>query len=112
MKSIEETETLTSKTYWVRIYISGPIDVIKQACRAECADEGLCVTVDGTTFIYTGGEEQGAVIGLINYPRFPKSDEAIMSRARGLAMRLLEATHQGSVLVQSPDRSEWITRRD
>lgn len=104
--------TKIEKTYWARIYLSGPLAVIEQTCRQECFDAGLCVTVEPTRFIYTGGEETGAVVGLINYPRFPCEPSAIMDRARKLAVRLLDATFQHSVLIMTPENSEWVTKRE
>lgn len=99
-------------THWVKLYLSGPIEVAKQICRAECMREGLCVTIEPTTFIYTGGEEAGYVVGLINYPRFPSTAEQIDARARDLALRLLEGTHQNSALVMTSTTTEWITKRE
>lgn len=104
--------TRTGKTYWVRLYLSGPLQAIEQACRQECLEEGLCVTVEPTRFIYTGGEETGAVVGLVNYPRFPSTPGSLQERGRKLAIRLLEATCQHSVLVMTPEETEWITKRE
>jgi len=101
----------TSMTYWVRIYMSGPIEVAKQVVRAACLREGLCVTVEPTTFIYTGGEESGYVVGLLNYPRFPTTEENLRTRARDLMMELLEATFQHSGLMMTPGATEWVTKR-
>jgi hypothetical protein len=98
-------------THWARIYMSGPIDVAKQALRAECMREGLCVTIEPTTFIYTGGEEAGFVVGLINYPRFPLDPERINARARLIMHTLLEATKQHSALLMMPDVTEWMSCR-
>ncbi len=106
-----DMQTKTEKTWWAKIYLSGPITVIEQTCREDCLAEGLCVTVTPTRFIYTGGEETGAEVGLINYPRFPSDSETITSRARALAVRLLDATCQHSVLVMTPTVTEWITKR-
>jgi hypothetical protein len=100
-----------SRTWWARIYLSGPLDVIEHTCRKDCLDEGLCVTVSPVNFIYTGGEERGAVVGLINYPRFPSEPKAIEDRAKHLALRLLEDACQHSVLVQTPTDTYWITKR-
>lgn len=86
--------------------------VIEQTCRQECLEDGLCVTVELTKFIYTGGEELGAVVGLVNYPRFPTTPDALWGRAVNLAIRLLNATCQHSVLVMSPEITEWITKRE
>lgn len=101
----------TSPTFLVRIYISGPIEVAKQLIRADCLREGLCVTFEPTTYIYTGGEEAGYVVGLLNYPRFPSEPEALMTRAKSLALTLLEGTFQHSALIVSPQVSEWISFR-
>lgn len=104
---IEKTE----QTFWVKIYSSGPIEIAKQVVRRDCQFKGLCVTVEPTTFIYTGGEEVGFVVGLINYPKFPATDEAIFERAVELAKIILEATYQDSTLIMSPDKTLWITKR-
>lgn len=98
-------------TYWIRLYMSGPIEVAKQYLRQECAREGLCVTVEPTTFIYSGGEESGFVVGFIDYPRFPKDAPDIWARAVLVRDGLLAATHQGSALLMDPTRTEWVTRR-
>lgn len=103
---------LNDSTHWVRLYLSGPIEVAKQTIRAECLREGLCVTIEPTTFIYTGGEESGYVVGLINYPRFPSEPAALEARAENLMHKLLEATHQHSALMMTPSATFWVTRRE
>ncbi len=55
----------------VSIFIAGDYDKAHEICRAHCDAVGLCVTVTATSYIYTGGEEAGVIVGLINYPRFP-----------------------------------------
>jgi hypothetical protein len=105
-------KTETASTFTIRLYLSGPIEVAKQALRAECLREGLCVTIHETAFIYTGGEELGYVVGLLNYPRFPTTPEALTERARAMMRALLEATHQHSALMVTPTESEWITKRE
>ena len=98
-------------TFWVRIYISGPLAVAEQLLRQECLREGLCVTIDPTKFIYTGGEESGYVVGLVNYPRFLTTPDLLWARARSLAELLLAGTFQQSVLLVSPARSLWLSVR-
>ena len=93
----------TVETYRVQLFLSGPIDTAKQIIRVECLREGLCVTVEPTTFIYTGGEEVGYVVGLLNYPRFPRTQQEIYARARDLAVKLLDGTYQHSVLIFATD---------
>jgi len=92
--------------------MSGPIEVAKQICRAECLREGLCVTIEPTTYIYTGGEEIGFVIGLVNYPRFPSEPEDLANRGRDLMNKLLEATCQHSAMLMLPESTEWVTKRE
>lgn len=105
-------KTKRCPTYWARIYIAGPIEVAKQIIRAECLHKGLCVTVEPTTYIYTGGEEAGYVVGLNNYPRFAMSEHEIDERARGLARMLIDGTHQHSAMLQTPEITEWYTKRE
>lgn len=74
-------------------------------------EEGLCVTVTPTTFVYTGGAEDGVAVGFVNHPRFPKSPEEIAARARVVALRLMDDLCQWSALVVAPDKTLWLTRR-
>ncbi|HEY1034609.1 MAG TPA: hypothetical protein VGE09_06480 [Pseudoxanthomonas sp.] len=97
-------------TFWARLYLAGPIEVAKQILRADVMREGLCVTIEPTHYIYTGGEQSGYVVGLINYPRFPATQEVVTTRARGLLMLLLDETHQKSGLLMTPESTEWYTR--
>jgi hypothetical protein len=103
--------TANCDTFQVRLYLSGPIDVAKQIIRQECLREGLCVTVEPTTFIYTGGEESGYVVGLINYPRFPTEFSSLVDRGRLLLHLLLEGTFQHSGLLMTRDLTEWVSKR-
>lgn len=98
-------------TYTVQICMAGDTSHAKEICRAYCYAIGLCVTVEPTTYIYTGGEEQGFRIGLINYPRFPSEPEQIWKRARDLADQLTIALAQHSYLLIAPDKTLWYSRR-
>lgn len=100
------------KTYWAKIYLSGPIEHAKQIIRADCLREPRCFTIEPTTFIYPGGEEAGYMVELINYPRFKVSQIEILKRGRDLALKLISGTFQRSALLMTPDKTEWITRRE
>lgn len=104
--------TKTEKTFFARIYMSGPIEGAKQVCREYCLRVGLCVTVEPSLFIYTGGEEAGYVVGLINYPRFPSTPEVITETANELAELLMLRTAQWSSLVMTPCEAKWLTVRE
>jgi len=64
--------------------------------------EGLCCSVTPTTFAYTGGHEPGAVVGLMNYPRFPSDLDALFGRAEELAKILGTELGQLRVSVLGP----------
>lgn len=100
-------------TYTVRLYMAGDIERAKQLLRAECypPNEGLCVTVEPTTFIYTGGEESGFVVGFVNYPRFPTKPQELVRRATGIAGRLITGLCQWSALLVCPDETVWLNAR-
>lgn len=104
-------KSTTLPTYTIRLYLSGPIEVAKQLIREHVKVYPQCVTVEPTTFLYTGGEEQGYVVGLVNYPRFPSTPKALDIFARDLAWRLLAGTHQHSALIVTPAETTWITDR-
>ena len=103
----------TSPTYWVRIYMTGSIEVAKQTLRRLALPGGLCVSVEPTCFIYAGGEESGFVVGLVNYPRFPAESAAqINERAQEILHALLMDTYQHSGLLMTSTETTWISRRD
>lgn len=98
-------------TFWARIFIAGDIATVNATCQAHCDEDGLCVTVEAADYIYTGDSEAGAVIGLINYPRFPSTPEAIFERAEKLALRVMEACGQKSFSIMTPAFTRWYNNR-
>lgn len=104
-------ENKTENTFWVKIYLSGDIFVIKQICREYCM-VGLCVTIKEVLFIYTGGEEYGVEIGLINYPRFPDTKENILAKAIKLAGMCRDGVFQWSYLILTPEITIYNSKRN
>lgn len=102
----------TTPTWWAKIYMAGDIALAKNTCRNECLLAGLCVTIEPTTYIYTGGEEQGFIVGLINYPRFPAKVADIEARAEQLGMELMHACAQLSFSIMTPAETRWFSRRE
>ena len=98
--------------YEVKIYASGPIGEAEQIIRQYVLENPLCVTIAPTKHIYTGGEEEGYVVGLINYPRFPQPPEWTWGIGYALAQKLLEGTHQHSILIMDSKKTLWISQRD
>jgi ferredoxin len=99
------------ETYQVKIYLSGNVELIKNVCREYCLGVGLCVTVTPTLFIYTGGEEYGVEIGLINYPRFPDTKDGVLRKATGLAERCRDGAFQWSYLIITPETTIYNSTR-
>lgn len=100
-----------AETIRIDIFIAGDIEQAKQACREHCMEVGLCVTVEAVSYIYTGGEEAGVRVGLINYPRFPCTAAELREKARVLAERLMHRLCQHSYSVVGPEVTEWFSRR-
>ena len=101
-----------SGTYWVKIYLAGPIEVAKQYIRKKAAKHGMCVTIEPTTYIYSGGEEAGYVVGYINYPRFEKVPNEIWDEAFALAHELKDETGQKSFTMMASDTTFWCSDKD
>lgn len=95
----------------VQIFIAGEYETAMNACGAYCDEVGLCVTVTLTDYVYTNGTEGGLIIGLINYPRFPKEPAQIEASAIALGMKLREALGQESFSVQTPTTTTWFSWR-
>ena len=106
------SKTNRKSTYWVKIYLAGPIEVAKQYIRKKAATKDMCVTIEPTTYIYSGGEEEGYVVGYINYPRFEKLPIDIWDEAFALAHELKEETGQKSFTVMAPDQTYWCSNKD
>lgn len=103
--------TRTAETIRFDIFMAGDIAQAKHVCRDFCFAVGLCVTVEPVDFIYTGGEEAGFRIGLINYPRFPTTEERLKETATALATSLLYSLYQHSYSIVGPRETVWFTRR-
>lgn len=91
---------------------SHSIDEIETICQDYVNDVGLCVTVTPTSFVYTNGRENGARVGLINYPRFPSTPEAIKFHAFELAARLKHQLKQIRCTVVCSDETVMIGEKD
>ena len=81
----------------------------KKICQDYCDEIGLCVTVKPTEFIYTNGNEQGIEVGLINYPRFPDSNNKILYKAAKLAEKLMLEFNQYRVSIVCPNKTTMLS---
>lgn len=101
---------LIEPTFTVEIYLAGNFQEIERVCAEYCM-RGLCVSIEPVKFVYTGGREDGAVVRLVNYPRFPADREAMREKARELADRLATFCCQWSALLVDQEQTEWRTTR-
>ena len=67
--------------------------------RNYCTKHKLAVTLTNTKFIYVNGYEDGMIIGLINYPRFPNTKEKIKDTALNIAELLMYKFKQYRISV-------------
>ena len=105
------TTTATVPTIKFDIFMAGDIDHARRVCREYCFHQGLCVTIEPVDYIYTGGEEAGFRVGLINYPRFPSTEAEILEKATTLAYRLMCHLCQHSYSIVGPRETVWFSRR-
>jgi hypothetical protein len=101
----------TVASYSVTISIAGDFQTAKESLRLQCL-EGLCVTLTPTTFIYTYGAEEGVRVGMVNYPRFPKTPEQIRERALRIAENLMNDLVQRTALIEMPEVTTWLHREE
>ncbi len=104
-------ETNLCPTYYARIYIAGDYREAMNLCR-EYVQRGLCVTVTPTEYIYTGGQQSGVIVELINYPRFPADKNEILKQAQGLAEVLRDRLFQRSYSIMTPETTYWSSVLD
>ena len=113
---MKEVETFEAKIYvGFRYSYDGDmchIETLKKLCQTHCDTIGLCVTVTPTTFIYKGGNEEGAIVGLINYPRFPSSKEEILDKAIFIGYSLLKRLKQKRLSIVTSDKTIMLEAED
>lgn len=97
-----------SKPWEGRIYIAGDIEQAKQRIREMAYNQGMCVTVSLVDYIYTGGEEKGLVVGLIQYPRFEVDEQTLEKNLIFLAENLATRLCQKSFTVSTPNSTIYF----
>jgi hypothetical protein len=106
------------ETYEIKIYVGlrtkyttlvSELDEAKELLRKEMSRNPNCVTITPTDFIYYNGEEPGYIIGLINYPRFPRSREEMMTIAKRIAQEHMIYFKQYRVSIVATDKTIMLT---
>jgi len=100
-----------TETYKINIYIGlregydGDTHSIEEAidvCSKFVDELGLCVTVTPTNYVYSGGYEPGIIVGLINYPRYPKTKDVLNRYGVDLAEKLMKHFKQNRCTFETP----------
>lgn len=103
-------------SYPVSIFMAGDVEQAKIVAEEYCTAVGLCVTVTPTDYVHRddgmGGRDEGFIVGLINYPRFPAEPRTIWHLAEELAAELRRRLRQQSYTIQAPDKTVWFSHRE
>ena len=100
-----------AKTMTVRIWMAGNYADAERICREFCT-RGMCVSIHPVNYIYTGGEESGFCVTLINYARFPKENLLdLKDLAFDLAMMLKDGLYQQSFSIEDPNETYFFSDR-
>lgn len=98
-------------SYPVSIFMAGDISEAKARLVYWIGWYPVCVTVSPTTYVHASGRDEGFVIGLINYPRFPKTPAEVFAIADEMAAWLRTELGQQSYTIQAPDKTVWFSHR-
>ena len=88
-----------------RTHILAEVELI---CQAYCNQVGFAVTITGTKFVYKNGYEDGVIVGLINYPRFPSTKKQIREHAIAIAKKLQSEFKQQRVSIVFSDKTMML----
>lgn len=86
------------------------VDEVRIWLQSFCNTIKVGVTLTPTEFIYVDGREPGVIIGLINYPRFPRSEEDIKAIAIGMTKGLMESFHQERISIVFSNETIMLER--
>lgn len=104
----------TESTFFANIYLglkegydgeNHLVSEVEQIMQDYCDLTSFAVTITPIIFVYKGGRENGAVVGLINYPRFPSTPEDITKRSLEIAQILKNKFKQIRLSVVCPDNT-------
>ena len=86
------------------------IGEVAKLCQEYCDKTGFGVTVTPTEFIYTDGNETGVIVGIINYPRFPRPRWKNEVHAKEIAKQCMEAFGQERISIVMTDKTIMLER--
>ena len=81
------------------------IQEVYDVCYRYCQYPGYCLTVTPAKFIYKDGMEDGAIVGIINYLRFPQEKQRLIYNSWEIADSLQTAFKQLRVSITTPEKT-------
>lgn len=81
-------------------------------CKEYCDEVGLCVSIEKIDYVYTDGNESGAKVTLINYPRFPKEDKEIILTSSVLGNIIMKRFKQYRITIISGDKTVMLENEE
>ncbi len=88
------------------------VNDVRKLCDEFVNETKDCVTITPTEFRYVDGNENGVVVGYIQYPRFPRSKREILKRALMLAEILMIELNQYRVTITTPNKSYMLENNE
>lgn len=106
IKQIEKADA-----YHATIHMAGDYDDARRVCRkfVMC---GACVQLAACEYIYTAGMESGFTVRIMNYAKFPRSEDEIENLALQLACQLCRELCQKSFSIETPRASKYFVDSD
>lgn len=81
---------------------------VKSYLRQYCDKAGFAFSIFPIYFVYSGGEEHGCMVEIINYPRFPSTPDVLKQRAIEIAEMLLKEFKQYRISVVCTDETIMV----
>lgn len=110
-KTVGDWKSKNCKTWYAWVYIAGDYHTAKKVCEEFCFPSGLCVTVEEVDFMFGGGQETGARVGLIQYPPFEEEENILLDKAVDIGKRIAKSNHQFSFTVVAKEETHFYSRR-
>jgi len=109
---MKKVETFTARIYLgLKEGYNGRVrgfDEVRKCLEEYVKVNPFCFTLEHTIFIHTDGTEPGAVIGIINYPRFPRTRPELKKIALKVAEDLRVLFVQNRVSVVFTDETVML----
>lgn len=110
---------MKTKTFEAKIYIglregyTGSELSLQEAediIRSFIEEFRFGITITPTKFMYPGEKENGLILGIINYPRFPDTEYELTKKTLNLAKYCLNAFKQYRCSVVFPNETVMLER--